>query len=144
MKFLFILLALVSVAFSIPTLCPVITDFPPVDVDRYASHPWYEISVSPIQANTFEKNCICTSAQYVPHDDADPLYIDVHNFCIRNDTLIEVNGTATESDPNQPAKLQVSFAGVNQTHSPIAGILSYSFSHTSFVRISQFPQHHTG
>ena len=115
------LLALGAVAYGSPiTPCPRITSFPYVDYDRYASHPWYEISVSELQRRTFEVNCHCSSTLYVPHDDENS--IEVHNFCVRPGYyghLSEINGTATPTDPNTPAKLQVDFSdNTNSTTNP--------------------------
>ena len=114
--FSFLFAAFVAVAHS-SLFCPDITDFPDVDLDRYTSHPWIEISTGPNMDLTFERGCKCTSTNYVAHDDANPVYCEVHNFCERDGILTEVNGTAYP-DPEQPAKLSVTFQG-NETKSPI-------------------------
>lgn len=87
--------------------------FPPletaknVDVSRYLGL-WYEIAKYPVP---FEEGCVGVTAEYSLNDDGS---IRVFNKCLPGSFDAEpttIVGTATAADPDNSAKLNVSFFG---------------------------------
>eukprot|EP01112_Ceratiomyxa_fruticulosa_P007623 TRINITY_DN1982_c0_g2_i2.p1 TRINITY_DN1982_c0_g2~~TRINITY_DN1982_c0_g2_i2.p1 ORF type:complete len:191 (+),score=29.98 TRINITY_DN1982_c0_g2_i2:398-970(+) len=71
---------------------------------------WYEIAVSPLPRDTFEKDCTCTHANYSLQDDGK---IEVNNTCNLGSpqgTFDVAIGSAYVPDPSQPGKLKVQFS----------------------------------
>lgn len=76
-----------------------------VDIEKYQGL-WYEIASYP---NSFQKNCFCTTAEYIKTDKD---YIKVHNVCRKNDANGEVDeiwGKAFITPNSNNAKLKVQF-----------------------------------
>mmetsp|Transcript_713 Transcript_713/g.965 ORF Transcript_713/g.965 Transcript_713/m.965 type:complete len:202 (+) Transcript_713:54-659(+) len=111
--FFFTLLILVIGCFyAQPTAgnkCPQITT-PNVDVPRYLG-VWYEISSSAAIRETFERNCLCTNAQYTLSNTTEGALV-VNNECrkknVTNPWQVAI-GQATVPNLNETGKLQVTF-----------------------------------
>ncbi len=74
-----------------------------VDITRYVGS-WYEIAHSP---NFFQRGCEYSTAEY---QIINAESISVHNVCHHSDnTISDIEGTATIVDPAVPAKLKVRF-----------------------------------
>lgn len=74
-----------------------------VDISRYVGF-WYEIAHAP---NFFQKGCDYSTAEY---EIINAESISVHNVCHRSDnTISDIEGTATIVDSAVPAKLKVRF-----------------------------------
>lgn len=95
----------------------VVRDF---EVERYLGR-WYEIaSTQP----GFQEGCSCTRADYGAT--TDPNVVEVVNSCVRPDgSLSRVEGTARVVDPDEPAKLRVSFGGLGDFFSRLLGSTNY-------------------
>ena len=104
------LVVLVILVAGISAKCPSVDVASPFDISQYLGI-WYEISTSPINVDTFERNCYCTRANYTLESDGD---VSVKNSCNTGSItgpLQIANGTAIIPDPSEPAKIKVSFGG---------------------------------
>merc|ERR1712232_500429 len=108
MRAFLVICLLIAVAFA--NECPDVPVVSPFDVASYLG-VWYEIATTPTSEITFERDCYCTRANYTLQNDGTVL---VQNSCNIGgiDGQVDIaNGTAIITDPNEPAKLSVSFGG---------------------------------
>jgi apolipoprotein D and lipocalin family protein len=110
MKLVSLLLCLALVATSICT-CPNVPVVSPFDLSEYLGI-WYEISTSPTSKITFERDCFCTRANYTLESDGATVL--VQNSCNLGSISGPVDiatGNATIPNPDEPAKISVTFGG---------------------------------
>eukprot|EP00999_Lentomonas_sp_LEN2_P000640 NODE_1637_length_786_cov_87.254932_g1588_i0.p1 GENE.NODE_1637_length_786_cov_87.254932_g1588_i0~~NODE_1637_length_786_cov_87.254932_g1588_i0.p1 ORF type:complete len:193 (-),score=36.44 NODE_1637_length_786_cov_87.254932_g1588_i0:120-698(-) len=94
--------------------CPHLDTVPDLDVTRYAGD-WYEIGTSQSVYDTFERNCLCTQANYTLAADEMGTYVVVENRCRKFTTdgrISYIQGRADILDADKPGELAVTFGPV--------------------------------